>query len=82
MKVYGDKILNSTLRFVYEVDGDELSAADKMSIERMNDVVADNLGGDASLADVVYCLKPLVESEGEVRVSIESVYDDYGEDAE
>ena len=82
MKVYGDRILNSNLRFVFEVEGDGLSAADRMLIERMNDVVADNLGGDASLADVVDCLKPLVESKGEVRVSIEEAYEADGEDAE
>lgn len=82
MKIFGERILGSNLRFVFEVEGDELTTADKMHIERMNDVVADNLGGDASLADVVDCLKPLVESEGEVRVSIEAACEADGEDAE
>ena len=72
MKIFGERILGSNLRFVFEVEGDELTTADKMSIESMNCIVADNLGGDASLADVVDCLKPLVESKGEVRVSIVS----------
>ena len=76
MKVYGDRILGSNLRFVFEVEGDELSTADRMNIERVNDVVADNLSGDASVGDMVDCLKPLVESEGEVRVSIEPIYDE------
>ena len=76
MKVYGNRILGSSLRFVFEVEGDELSTADKMNIERVNDVVADNLGGDASVGDMVDCLKPLVESEGEVKVSIEPIYDE------
>lgn len=76
MKIFGERILGSNLRFVFEVEGDGLTAADKMHIERLNDIVADNLGGDASLADVVYYLKPLVESEGEVKVSIEPIYDD------
>ena len=76
MKVYGKRILKSNLRFVFEVEGDELSTADRMNIERVNDVVADNLGGDAYVGDMVDCLKPLVESEGEVRVSIEPIYDE------
>ena len=76
MKIFGERILGSNLRFVFEVEGDELTTADKMSIERLNNIVADNLGGDASLADVVDCLKPLVESEGEVKVAIEPIYDE------
>ena len=82
MKIFGGRILGSNLRFVFEVEGDELTTADKMSIERMNLIVADNFGGDASLADVVDCLKPLVESEGEVRVSIEASNEADGVDAE
>lgn len=76
MKIYGERILGSNLRFVFEVDGDELSTADRMNIERVNDVVADNQGGDASVGDMVDCLKPLIESEGEVKVSIEPIYDE------
>lgn len=73
MKIFGERILGSNLRFVFEVEGDELTTADRMNIERVNDVVADNLGGDASVGDMVDCLKPLVESEGEVKVSIEPI---------
>lgn len=75
MKIYGERILNTDLRFVFSVDGDRVSSADKVNIEKVNDIVADNLGGDASLADVIYYIKPLVES-GEVRVSIESISDE------
>ena len=76
MKILGTRILNSNLRFTFEVDGDEVSTADKMNIEKVNEIVEDNLGGDASLADLVDCLKPLVLSEGEVKVAVEPVYDE------
>ena len=82
MKIFGERILGSNLRFVFEVDGDEPSTADKKNIDRLNGIVRDGLGGDSSLADVVDCLKPLVESEGEVRVTIEAVYDDDAENTE
>lgn len=76
MKILGKRILKSNLSFTFEVDGDELSAADKMNIEKVNEAVADNLGGDASLADIIDCLTPLVDSEGEVKVAIEPIYDE------
>ena len=76
MKILGTRILKSNLRFTFEVDGDELSAADKMNIEKVNEAVADNWGGDASLADIIDCLTPLVDSEGEVKVAIEPIYDE------
>lgn len=78
MKVYGKRILNSHLRFVFEVDGSEVSTADRMRIEKLNEVVEENYlgGGDASLLDVVECLDRLVFSEGEVKVSIEPIYDE------
>ena len=67
MKVYGKRILNSNLRFTYEVDGDEVSAADKARMEKVDKAV----GEDTSLSSLVEMLSPLVDSEGEVRVRIE-----------
>ena len=67
MKVYGKRILNSNLRFTYEVDGDEVSAADKARMEKVDKAV----GEDTSLSSLVEMLTPLVDSEGEVRVRIE-----------
>jgi hypothetical protein len=71
MKVYGDRILNSNFRFAFEVEGDELSTADRMFIERVNDAVADSLAGDASLEFVVHRLAPLIE--GGATVTIEPI---------
>lgn len=67
MKVYGKRILDSNLRFTYEVDGDEVSAADKARMEKVDKAV----GEDTSLSSLVEMLSPLVDSEGEVRVRIE-----------
>lgn len=67
MKVYGKRILDSNLRFTYEVDGDEVSAADKARMEKVDKAV----GEDTSLSSLVKMLSPLVDSEGEVRVRIE-----------
>ena len=67
MKVYGKRILDSNLRFTYEVDGDEVSAADKARMEKVDKAV----GEDTSLSSLVKMLIPLVDSEGEVRVRIE-----------
>lgn len=67
MKVYGKRILDSNLRFTYEVDGDEVGAADKARMEKVDKAV----GEDTSLSSLVEMLSPLVDSEGEVRVRIE-----------
>lgn len=67
MKVYGKRILDSNLRFTYEVDGDEVSAADKARMEKVDKAV----GEDTPLSSLVEMLSPLVDSEGEVRVRIE-----------
>lgn len=67
MKVYGKRILDSNLRFTYEVDGDEVSAADKARMEKVDKAV----GEDTSLSSLVKMLSPLIDSEGEVRVRIE-----------
>ena len=67
MKIFGKRILNSNLRFTYEVDGDEVSAADKVRMEKVDKAV----GEDTSLSSLVEMLSPLVDSEGEVRVRIE-----------
>ena len=75
MKVYGNKILGSNLRFTFEVEGDVVSTADAMNIEKLNDVVADNLGGGADLGDVVDCLRPIANG-GEVKIAVEEITED------
>lgn len=72
MKVYGERILNSNMRFTFEVEGDKISTFVQRRIDELNELVQDGFGKiGTSLGDVVDYLAPLVDSEEEVRVRIE-----------
>lgn len=77
MKILGKRILNSNLRFTYEMDGDVVSEADAMRIKNIDDAVCETPNGNGtSLSDLVVLLSPLVDSEGEVKVTIEPIYEE------
>lgn len=74
MKVYGERILNSNLRFVFTAE-EPLSTADALYVEMLNETASGaKKGGNSSLADVVAILSPLVGG-GEVKVTIEQIED-------
>lgn len=77
MKILGKRILNSNLRLTFEVDGDRVSDADAMRIKNIDEAVCNTPNGNStSLSDLVVLLNPLVDSEGEVKVAIEPIYDE------
>lgn len=78
MKILGKRILNSNLRFTFEVDGDEVSKADAMRMKKLNEAVCDtpHNGNGTSLMDLIVLLTPLVDSNGEIKVAIEPIDDE------
>ncbi|MGN0130694.1 MAG: hypothetical protein ACI4CE_07400 [Methanomethylophilus alvi] len=77
MKIIGKRILNSNLRLTYEVDGDRVSEADARRIKELDEAVCETPNGNStSLSDLVVLLNPLVDSEGEVKVAFEPIYDE------
>ena len=73
MKILGKRILNSNLRFTFEVDG-EVTPADGRRIKALDAAVCSTPNGNAtSLSGLAVLLGPLVDSEGEVRVAVEPI---------
>lgn len=74
MKILGMQILNSDVRFVFETKNDLVSPADAERIKRLNAAVCSTPNGNStSLSDLVALLNPLVNSFGEVKVSLEPI---------
>jgi hypothetical protein len=74
MKILGHRILNSDVRFVFETKDDLISPADAELIKRLNVAVCGPTNWNkTSLSDLVGLLNPLVNSFGEVKVSLEPI---------
>lgn len=76
MKILGKQILNSGMRFVFETKDDLISPADAERIKKLDAAVCSTPNGNSiSLSDLVAMLNPLVNSYGEVKVSLELIDD-------
>ena len=71
MKIVGNRILNSNLRFTFSVEGNTVSTYDAANINRLDEAVGSNT---TSLSDVVYLLNQI--DGGDVTVSIERIDDE------
>ena len=75
MKILGKRILDSNLRFTFEVEGGEVSTADAMAIKRLDAAVCNvpiGANDNAMLSDVVQLLGLIAEG-GEVKIAVEEV---------
>ena len=76
MKIHGNRILNSDIRFAFTVDGDEISTADLLNIRRLNEMVrATPNRNESSLSDVVQVLGNIAAG-GEICISVEEISED------
>ena len=76
MKIQGNRILNSNIRFAFTGYGEEISTADLLNIRRLNEMVcATPNRNDSSLSDVVNVLGNIAAG-GEIRISVEEISED------
>lgn len=74
MRILGKRILRSDMRFVFETKDDCISPSDSFRIKAIDDMVEDTPDGNTtSLSDLFAVLNPLVNSLGDVKVSLEPI---------